>query len=105
MELKPEIITTENDDYHGFMSEFKGFQCQANGTNLKYSWKHNDIIINDSYILKFQETNASTLKPLADNIGTNYEGFYQCFVTNSIGTIFGRTTYVQFTSKQYSQHR
>ena len=102
VELKPELITTENNDYYGFMNEFKGFQCQAKGTNLKYSWRHNDIIINDNYILKFPKTNASTLKPLADNIGTNYEGHYQCFVTNSIGTIFGRKTYVQFTSMQYS---
>ena len=102
VELKPEIITTENNDYNGFMSKFRGFQCQAKGTNLKYSWKHNDIVINPNYILKFPKTNASTLQPLAENIDKSYEGTYQCFVSNSIGTIFGRKAYVTFTSKLFT---
>lgn len=98
-ELKPEMITTENNDYFGYMDEFEGFQCQAKGTNLKYSWKHNDITIDASYISKFPDTNSSTLRPLPNNVDESYNGFYQCFVTNSIGTIFGRRTLVEFTGK------
>ena len=98
-DTKPEIITTENNDYFGYMKDFTGFQCQAKGTNLKYSWTHNDIIIDPDYILKFSKTNASTLQPLPSDIDKRYEGFYQCFVENSIGKIFGRRALVQFTSK------
>ena len=81
------------------MDEFRGFKCQAKGTNLKYSWKHNDITIDNKYILKFPKTNASTLQPLQENIDITYQGFYQCFVENSIGIIFGRKALVEFTSK------
>ena len=102
VELKPELITTDNNDYNGYMNEFKGFECHAKGTNLKYSWKHNDIVINPNYILKFPISNTSILRPLADNIDKSYEGTYQCFVSNSIGTIFGRKAYVKFTSKLFT---
>jgi hypothetical protein len=81
------------------MKDFKGFVCQATGTNLKYSWRHNDIIIDGDYFLKFQKLNASTLQPVLNDIDRSYEGFYQCFVENSIGTIFGRKAAVIFTSK------
>ena len=101
-ELKPQLITTENNDYFGYIKDFNGFQCQAKGTNLKYSWRHNDFVINDGYIIKYPEHNASTLQPIVRNIDISYQGDYQCFVTNSIGTIFGRKASVKFTGKQGS---
>ena len=99
-ELKPQVITTENNDYFGYMKDFHGFHCQAKGTNLKYSWRHNDFVINDGYIIKYPEHNASTLQPIVGNIDISYQGYYQCFVTNSIGTIFGRKASVKFTGKR-----
>ena len=98
-EVKPDLITTEINDYYGYMKDFDGFSCQATGTNLKYSWRHNDILIDENYISKYPKWNASTLRPLGHNIDRSYEGFYQCFVQNSIGTIFGRKANVKFTSK------
>ena len=81
------------------MDLFQGFTCEATGSNLKYFWKHKDQLLTKDSPLKFPKLNASTLEPIKQNIELDYEGPYQCFAENSIGTVFGRRANVKFTGK------
>ena len=98
-EEQPDVITTKNNDYYGFMYQFNGFACEASGTNLQFFWRHNDQLIDAKYPLKFPRLEDSNLQPNKDFLTEDYDGTYQCFAKNSIGTVFGRKATVKFTSK------
>ena len=100
-EEQPDIITTKNNDYYGFMDQFYryGFTCEATGTNLQFFWRHRDILVDEKYPLKFPRLNTSNLQPTKGFLTKAYDGTYQCFAKNSIGTVFGRKATVKFTSK------
>lgn len=98
-EEQPDIITTKNNDYYGFMPQFDGFSCEASGSNLQFFWRHRDILVDEKYPLKFPRLNTSNLQPTKGFLTKAYDGTYQCFAKNSIGTVFGRKATVKFTSK------
>ena len=98
-EQQPDIITTKNNDYYGFMNQFDGFTCEASGTNLQFFWRHRDQLVDANYPLKFPRLNTSNLQPTKGFLTEAYDGTYQCFARNSIGTVFGRKATVKFTSK------
>ena len=81
------------------MDQFNGFACEASGTNLQFFWRHRDILVDAKYPLKFPRLNTSNLQPTKDFLTEAYDGTYQCFAKNSIGTVFGRKATVKFTSK------
>ena len=81
------------------MYQFNGFACEASGTNLQFFWRHNDQLIDAKYPLKFPRFEDSNLQPNKDFLTEDYDGTYQCFAKNSIGTVFGRKATVKFTSK------
>ena len=95
----PFINTERNNDYFGYMDTFIGFTCEATGTDLTYFWKHKDQLITKDTPLKFPKLNSSTLAPIKENIELAYEGPYQCFAKNKLGTVFGRRASVKFTGR------
>ena len=98
-EEQPDVITTKNNDYYGFMYQFNGFACEASGTNLQFFWRHNDQLVDAKYPLQFLGFEDSNLQPNKMFLTEDYDGTYQCFAKNSIGTVFGRKATVKFTSK------
>lgn len=88
--VKPDDVTT--------MTGFK-LPCEASGTNLTWTWKHNDKEITNFYGIPYSLSEDGTL--IGQFLSSKHGGTYQCFVKDEeTGVeVFSRKLQVAVTGK------
>ena len=88
-------ILEDLDDFDDLPRKFIGLRCSVMGPDIiTYDWYHNGTLIDDSYVLKFDEFHSDHL--IFGSKSQGYQGTYQVFISSSFGKIFGRKVRVKF---------
>ena len=89
------ISVTQPEDFSGFSDTFRSLECNIEG-GTTYEWFHNGSKIKQqsSMFVMFRNRLYVLKNPVTDN----YQGTYQCKVSNDEGILWGPKINVHFLS-------